>query len=126
MAGPEGERRFDFEGEVVCTHPHAIVRTVHQESAGAHGMQPFERACHPASLLHAVEAEGRDAFRSDSRFEQAANRVLVRCMSEEDFEDPGFWVRRARLVLESRGGGFGGIKRFHDQIGGRSRPPLVA
>jgi hypothetical protein len=57
MAGAEGERRLDLDAEVVRMHAAAVVRPVHQEAAGVHGLEACEALPHPVCLDDTLEPQ---------------------------------------------------------------------
>jgi hypothetical protein len=50
MARAEGQRRLYLDAHVVFAQPKTIMRAMHQHAAGAHGLEPRQRAGHPIPL----------------------------------------------------------------------------
>ena len=116
MAGAEGEPGLDLDGDVADAPLVAVMRAVDQETAGAHGLQAFERLGHPVDVGNGFDAEcpHRGAVRNQCG--QALGDAVLGlvdiggnledCRLLVDFEDgkrPGLVLERG---LEDREGAF--------------------
>jgi hypothetical protein len=117
---PKASAGLDLDRHIVDAPPLAVVRAVHQDAPGAHGVQPFQRRLHPILLfqrhehrfVRLVAHEGTDEF---------ADRVLVGLGGEIGLQQPG----SAILGLEGGHRGFGGVEDLADDVRHGPGRPLV-
>ena len=122
MPGAEGERRLDLDADVVCAKARAVMRAMHENAAGADGLQSRQRVLDPVALFDGGKADGLGGLVAEDGFDEPAQRVFVGRVLEEHLGRP-----LARLlVLEDAGRGLGGIESFDDEIGDRARARRVA
>jgi hypothetical protein len=78
MTGAEGERGLDFDADAVLRNAVAVVRAVHDETAGGDRLQPGKAFPHPIGRLDAREGDRRAELRPGGRRDRRPHRVLVR------------------------------------------------
>ncbi len=82
VAGAEGKRRLDLDADIVGLDASAVVRAVHQETAGAHRPQAGQALGDPVGGGDFLEAErGGRLFAGGDRDQRAQHR-LVRVRAE--------------------------------------------
>ncbi len=57
MAGAEGERSLDLDGDGIAWDARALVRAMHDKTAGAHRRQVGQTLRHPVSVGDGLEAQ---------------------------------------------------------------------
>jgi hypothetical protein len=102
VAGAEGERRLDLDGEVVGPDLIPVVAAMDEEASGADRLQPLQRGAHPVLLVDGLEG-GLVRLRADHRADQVADHLRVGLLREVGFQPP----RAGLLHLE------GGDRRLH-------------
>ena len=126
MAGAEGERGFDLDGEVVRFDAGAIMRAVNEEAAGANRRKAGQGVGDPIALRRAAEHDPFDGLSAGCRRDEVAKRVLVRRKAEIGLDDPVARAPMRRFVRKSARRGFGRFEAFDDQIDDGAGAALVA
>jgi hypothetical protein len=119
VAGAEGERGLDLDGEVVDPQRCAVMRSVDEEAPGPHRPQPIERRLDPILRRDPLEG-GALRGRADDRAYERADRRLVRLRREIGLDQPA-----AVGALEGGDGGLGRIEDLAEEIGHAPRRGLV-
>ena len=88
MAGAEGQPGLDLDGEVADAAAVAVVRAVHEEAAGAHRLQTFQRPRHPVDVgQHFAPISASIASSREQRRDALPRRVGIAVGIERDFVD---------------------------------------
>ena len=87
MAGAEGKRRLDLDGEVVPPHLMTVMAAMDEEAARPHRLQPLERGAHPILLVDGLENR-RVGLLADHRADQVADHLRVGLLGEIGLQPP--------------------------------------
>ena len=113
MAGAEGERRLDLDGDVVGPNRAAVMRAVDEHAAGPHRLQAVEARRDPVLLVHRREGGCVDDL-ADDRPQQVAHSLFIRVAGEIDLDLPGRIERERGDALLDLEGGDRRLRRVED------------
>ena len=80
MPGAEGEAGLDLDGDAAGRPQCPVMGAVHEEAAGPHRLQPFQRACHPIDVGHDFGVEFQAGIeRADDAEDFGSTRPASSC-----------------------------------------------
>jgi hypothetical protein len=92
MAGAEGQRRLDLDGNAVDPDAVAVMRPMHHEAAGFDRLETVEAPAYPVRGRQHLEGQISCKGLSCDRSDEVADRGFVRSAAEMQRERPAFIV----------------------------------